>query len=42
MVGYVVTAKVGDMEDKTSYGRIRRMSKEVAECDKVMVGKKKY
>ena len=41
-VGYVVKAKVVDMEDKTREGRTRSMRKEVLGCVQAVVGKKKF
>ena len=37
--GYVVKAKVGEMEDKKSEGRIRMTRKEVLVCAQAVVGK---
>ena len=39
-VGYFVTEKVGEMEDNTREGRIKRTSKEVGVYVKAMAGKK--
>ena len=40
-VGSVVKAKVGEMEENTREGRIRRMRKEMMGCVQAVVGKKK-
>ena len=40
-VGSVVKAKVGEMEENTREGRIRRMRKELMGCVQAVVGKKK-
>ena len=41
-VGYVVKAKVGELEKITREGRIRRMRKYVVGCVQSVVGKKKF
>ena len=38
-VGYVVKAKVGDIEENTREGRSRRIRKDVAGCVQAVVGK---
>ena len=40
-VGYVVKAKVGELEKITREGRIRRMRKDVLGCVQSVVGNKK-
>ena len=40
-MGYVVKAKVGDMEENTKGERSRRMRKEVVGCVQDVVGKKR-
>ena len=42
MVGYVVKAKVGELEKITRKGRTRRMKKEVVGCVQSVVGKNKF
>ena len=41
-LGYVVKAKVGDMEDNIREGRRRRMREEVVRCVQDMVGNNKF
>ena len=41
-VGFVVKAKVGDMEGNTRGGRSRSMRKEVVVCFQAVLGKKKF
>ena len=41
-VGSIVEEKVGDMEDNTREGRIRRLEKEVMGCVQAVVGKNKF
>ena len=41
-VGYVVKEKVGEIEEDTRKGRIRRTIKEVVGCVQDMVGKKRF
>ena len=41
-VGSAVTAKIGEMEEKTMEGRSRRMRGEVVDCVRAVVGKKKF
>ena len=41
-VGYVVKAKVGELENITREGIIRRMRKEVVGCVQSVVGKNKF
>ena len=41
-VGYVVKAKVGELDKITREGRIRRMSKEVVVCFHSVLGEKKF
>ena len=40
-MGSVVKANVGEMEENTREGRIRRMRKELMGCVQAVVGKKK-
>ena len=40
--GSVVKAKVGELDEITRDGRIRRMRKEVMGCVKAVVGKNKF
>ena len=42
VVGSVVTAKVGEMENNKREGRIRRTRNEVVGCVKAVVGNKNY
>ena len=41
-VGSVVKSKVGELENTTRKGRIRRTKKEVVGCVQSVVGKKKF
>ena len=41
-VGYVVKAKVGELENITREGRIGSMRKEVVGCVQAVLGKKKF
>ena len=41
-VGFVVKAKVGELENITREERIRRMRKEVVGCVQILVGKKNF
>ena len=41
-MGSIVTAKVGEMEEKTKDGRSTRNGKEVMGCFQACMGKKKF